>query len=382
MTSIEELLERAAAGGEQREAAVGELVDRGPATAHAILDQVARTQTLLVPWSQSLLLETADASLLPRALEALGTMPSELGCTAYPLLGHLGERAATRPLLAHFLDDELGPRFREMAAHALAKLRDPAALAPIRARLHGWFGADRSADVLLAAARVGGARSLMPAVAGAVTLAALGDHEFDDGVYALVSTPKSTLRDLADIRSVYPRIALALGHMVRPGLIAACQAALSRLSEESKEEMAAVLGRIGTRSAIELLVAMTRSRRRATAEVAAGWLHIVAGAPLVEQDFRDSSASWWERTGSSLTGQVVYLRGAAWTVSRFFEEVERWGSATGDPEVDIVTGKDVPREQRMRAMDRSGTLDVLARELGPCLAPGKLHRYGYSFEPE
>lgn len=346
MISTAELLERAATGGPDRATVLDELRARGPDTAHAILDRVARTSELLVPWSEALLLETSDSSLLARALDALSTMPSALGCVAYPLLGQLGDPAATQRLLEHFLDEELGARFRVMAARALVAIRDPAAEAPIRTRLERWFvGPERSVDSLLIAARTETARVLLPPIAGAVALAALGNHDFDGGVYALVKTPRARLGKLPEVRSVYPELAGALGQMVRPGLISACRAALSLLAEESKEEMAAVLARIGTRAAIELLVGLTRSRRRATAEVASGWLHVVAGAPLVEDGFGERSERWWNERGKALVANRVYLRGEAWTVSRFFAELETSGAESADRELDTVVGKNLLREQ-------------------------------------
>lgn len=382
MTDAASALKRVLRGGPGRAAAMRELGEAGPSAATAVLDYVERERQLLPPDLELLVHQTADDSLVSRMLAWMTPLRPGLTFTAIGLLGALEDRRATQPLLKMAGDEDVMPMFRVAAINALRKLGDPSARDPLNHLFARWFvdGVDVGISRLLSLATEQDARWLLTPMAVASALFSLGEHAAAAGALAIVSIPKATLEKLEEHSVLNLAFPTALGHLASPALMPACRAAANFLAEDMKELLAAILGRIGTRDAFQLLVELSKSRRAATAEAAATWLGRAAGVELPDEGFGKAMAAWWKKEGTNLPVDTVFLRGRPWTTEAFFAELQQRDQIAIADELESVLGIVLSRALRAHGPNLKKTLSALAKTTPP-LPVGKFHRFGQTFEP-
>lgn len=316
------------------------------------------------------------------ALAALIENSDELSEVRDPAIVALGAHHDPRafPVLAALL-----PTDRFAAAEALGELGDSRATEPLLALVSRYVGNEGTVppdDEHLRSS--GGCLDLRVVLAVAVALAKLGSTRLAATAVHLATVrvdrehPEADLVRAAAVRSLY--------YFAAPGVAAALHSATGDRNEDTAR--AALLGALylGRPDEARLLISIVR-RGGAMARYAAWCLEQWSGQPL-ECD-RDGMyqpgrlASWWRELSDRCTDRVCYRFGMPVNILQLIDELPR------DPEnlreeLSIRTGAYAvhpllsgnPVSPRERAEIKSWWMANASR-----FSPGKLHRWGRTFEP-
>lgn len=322
--------------------------------------------------------------MLPVMEGLLADENPDLSLAAYDWFARTSDGRALTILTGRLEDVHGSENERWLAAQALGRRGDVSALVSIRRTAAEFVKITRHPQELLdrmIAMELGdGAARLL--VRLAVTEAELGGDE-------LAAIPVVLARDEANVgRDPIVRIEAvnALASVAAEGVLEALRCALQADNDEIAEGAIWALQLLGTREAVDALVATATPERMGLAEIALTAVAAVTGAgPGAGRSVfdlqPDELRTWWESSRSSFQSAVCYRCGKPVSLATF---VELLGDRAQRPyvanELRIVTGFDcsfdidVPTEQQ-------DSVVVTARrwvaEFGARFRAGVLYKYGH-----
>jgi HEAT repeat protein len=388
MTAMKDLIAQCFGDPYEVEQAVAHLAEHGHTAVVAVLEHAEHTMVPAPAVLIRVIAAAADEDSVEYLISILSDSRSELSHTALRALGYIGNRQATDAIVNQLVSPDTGPFVCVPAATALAMLRDPAAKAPLRELLEHW-GLRHPPVVkpvverILASAQASSAVEIGWPLMVAVALAALGDQEAAPLAFEIVALPKVGLAAVPDGSNLFSFFCAQLRHLAAPGFLAACRAAFDGADDESKEVIAQVLGRAGTRDALAMLVDIAQDKAVSVSQVAAAWLGRIGDAQLsatANGHYGEPARAWWGQTSERFQDGVVYWSGKPWTPDVLFDSL--LGEAL-EPDEDllVVTGIHLGQEMRRRGLSRAETIRTCRAEAKRALTTGGLYRYGYRFDP-
>ncbi len=359
-----------------------ELVQHGDAAVDAIFDVVKRT-TVGPPYKLlSVLAMAASPAKLEELLRTIESPIPEIATTASLALGHMGDRIAAVPLAERLLNPEWGYLAATVVDEALVRMADPRVAELMRARVDHWLGLRRELKagwIELLNVRQG-FDLIWPATIASV-LAANGDQRGAPLVFDIVSLPKARRKALSQGFELHNAACKLLMHFAGPGLLDAIQAGAKQGGNDTKQILARVLGHIGTRDAIDVLVSLSSTKHAETSEALASWLTTLAAADLPEVPlYGEAIQSWWKKQRSNFSQDTNYQQGRPWRVDDLFDQISETNDIA-DHELLIVTGINIMRETRVRKATKADAVAELREESRHRFKEGRLYRHGHEVDP-
>lgn len=358
-----------------------ELFSRGDEAVDAIFSTVKST---MVPASHELLTVLAMAAS-PNKLDELRSLidhpDNEVSTTAYQALGHIGDRSVTTLLAERLLDEKKGFVASTTAGKALAMIPDLRVADLMRERVERWLAARRKGLDWIASLEVRHGFDLIWAATLAAILAANGDQRGAPLIFDVVSLPKARRKALSGAFDMHDSTCKLLMHFACPGLLDAIQAGAKQGGNDTKQILARVLGHIGNRDAVDVLVGLSNTKHAETSEALASWLTRLTGADLPELPlYGEEIQRWWKEHRSNFSPDTNYQQGRPWKVDDLLDRATE-PSDIAAHELLVVTGINITREMRARGAGKAEVIAELREESKGRFQEGHLYRHGHEVDP-
>lgn len=367
------LIETARGDGPEAEAAAASLVAAGAAALPPVIAAI-RAGAGAVWRLQDVALSLRGSELVPELIQHLGDPSTDVAMTVFEALGRTREHRALEPLLG-----ALAGSRRELAITALGDLADPGAVPKLLEIVDGMVALPGISEILDRTAQVENEEvdeaplRLLPKVL--IALAKLGSFERASllaGLSHYRSKDPYSDASLIRIESVE-----AMQHVYFPGMFQELKAALGDEDAEVRLKAVDALFYLGTREAIEELLAHLKDP---SSTVVSHIVYRLQGLTADRLEGQDGDA-WWREHQKEYSAGVCHRLGQPMDVSRIISLLE-------DPadrksvlqELRIITGQDFgfnPAVQIPPPDEVAEQAREWWRKEGHRFETGRLYKYGH-----
>lgn len=373
MTSIDELIERAATGSKPATAC---LLERQAETLEAIVRKIAGTSANRAQRYVDLIAHLHDPQL-SEALLALTTDSNFfLRYAAYKALGNYRETQVTKALLSKLTNNRIALGEKTTILRTLARVRDPQSAEPI-ARFIATLFADRpvGADAMVEHCLEEGSFEAVEALLEAIlVMNVLGDRRFNELVPALlghrIDDSRQPEYQLVRERSAWVAREITFAHYV-PEI----EAALLRPAFVGQEYLLGALEYAGSREAARALVALYgRAGDTVTKQAIRQTLRNIVG-PAIDADDTSMGREVIDRIFDDAGDPDACLHNGRPMTPESYSDDNR--PAAHLLHLRIAYGLFVPRHIGLDTKAARAFVRGWIAEHGARFAPGKLYKHGY-----